>query len=106
MEKNYYWDMAVSKDLPRKLANSNQSIAIMGELVGDGIESNRHGYPKGQRDFFVFAVFDIDNQTLWDPKIVEDFARDLEPSACAGAHLRHDPQPARHATRISRSVRI
>ena len=77
IKRNDFWDMAVELQLPEKLAKLDQSIAIMGELVGDGIESNRHRYPKGKREFFVFSVFDVDNQVPWNPKEVEALAAEL-----------------------------
>ena len=75
--RNDFWDMAVEKQLPEKLAKLDQTIAVMGELVGDGIESNRHKYPKGKRDFFVFSVFDVDKQAPWNPREVEALAAEL-----------------------------
>ncbi len=78
IERNHFWDMAVEKQLPEKLAKLDLSIAIMGELVGDGIESNRHKYPRGKRDFFVFSVFDVDKQVPWNPKEVVNLAAELD----------------------------
>jgi RNA ligase (TIGR02306 family) len=58
------------------LTLTNRNIAIQGELVAPSIQGN---YEKVNGvEFHVFAIFDIDTQSYWKPKEVEDFCRDKQ----------------------------
>lgn len=76
-KKNVFWITALRYGLPWKLHRLGRNIAIQGELVGATMNRNRHGYGKGQHDFFVFAIYDIDKQQYMPPKDVEVRAREL-----------------------------
>lgn len=60
-EGNSFWEAAKKYDLESKLVQLNTEggirIAIQGELVGEGIQSNK--YKMTGRDFFVFRIYDI-----------------------------------------------
>ncbi|KAH8886880.1 DNA ligase/mRNA capping enzyme [Thozetella sp. PMI_491] len=74
---NAYWDRAIAEGLHEKLSGLGKSIAVMGELVGPPVGSGRAALVAGETAFYVFSVFDIDDQTPWNPKRVEEFAKDL-----------------------------
>jgi len=57
-EKNSYWQMAHRLRLPELLSKLGRRLAIQGELVGPGIQSNR--YKLKEQELFVFNVFDLD----------------------------------------------
>ena len=57
-EKNSHWQIAKELDLARKMDQLGRRIAIQGELVGPGIQSNR--YKLKQQELYVFNVFDLD----------------------------------------------
>jgi len=57
-----FWELARVYDLPRKLAQLGRSIVIQGELCGWGINENRHGFARGEYEWFVFDVVDVDNR--------------------------------------------
>ncbi|GAB2647565.1 RNA ligase (ATP) [Emticicia sediminis] len=56
--ENTFWKVAIKLGLKGKLALMNRNIALQGELVGEGIQSNKLKI-KGQTVFF-FNAFDID----------------------------------------------
>lgn len=60
---NSYWTVA-NRDIKNKLIDfhkkTGRSIAVQGELMGEGIQKNREKL-KGQK-FFCFEIWDIDNQ--------------------------------------------
>ncbi|MFY7911482.1 MAG: RNA ligase (ATP) [Emticicia sp.] len=56
--ENTFWKVAIELDLKGKLALMNRNIALQGELVGEGIQSNKLKI-KGQTVFF-FNAFDIE----------------------------------------------
>jgi RNA ligase (TIGR02306 family) len=57
-ETNTLWKVARQLDLEQKLKSLNKNIALQGELIGEGIQSNKYKL-KGQTAYF-FNVFDID----------------------------------------------
>ncbi|KAI1375650.1 RNA ligase, DRB0094 family [Hypoxylon crocopeplum] len=65
--KTTFWEVALRHGLPQKLAGVNRNLAIQGELCGSTIQKNRHSFPKGGHDFFVFSIFDIDSQQRFPP---------------------------------------
>ncbi|KAK0621639.1 hypothetical protein B0T17DRAFT_473772, partial [Bombardia bombarda] len=70
-EKSNYWLTALGQEIHKKLSAYGKSIAIQGELVGWDIQRNFYGYNKGEYDYFVFSITDIDCGTRWDPKQTE-----------------------------------
>jgi RNA ligase (TIGR02306 family) len=82
-EKNRFWKAALENRLPEKLAKMNCNVAIQGELVGSTINGNRHGYQKGQHEFFVYTMWDIDRQERLSPSLTEERTKLLD--------LRHVP---------------
>lgn len=57
-EENSYWKIARQLDVESKLRSLNKNFALQGELVGEGIQSNKLKI-RGQTIFF-FNAFDID----------------------------------------------
>lgn len=70
-----YWKTALRNDLPNKLANLNQNIAIQGEICGPGINQNRENLQETQ--FFVYSMWDITAQKFINPHKVEELAHKL-----------------------------
>lgn len=67
-EKNTIWKFAIENDIENKLrkyiGEDSISIAIQGELIGEGIQKNNYNI-KGHKVYF-FNVFDIDKQKYLD----------------------------------------
>jgi RNA ligase (TIGR02306 family) len=57
-EDSAQWSIAKNYGLMEFLKKLNRNIAIQGELIGPGIQSNYYGGK--QKDFYVFDIFDID----------------------------------------------
>lgn len=57
-EENSFWKVAREMDIENKLRSLNGNFAIQGELVGEGIQSNKLKL-RGQKILF-FNAFDID----------------------------------------------
>lgn len=72
-----YWATANRYRLAEKLSKFGQSIAIHGELCGYKINKNREKIPYGQKDFFVFSMYDIAEQRYVDPRRVVFLAQYL-----------------------------
>ncbi|KAI3328854.1 RNA ligase, DRB0094 family [Xylariaceae sp. AK1471] len=72
-----FWEMACKYQLPEKLERISKNLAIQGELVGSTICQNRLGYEKGEHDFFVFSIFDVDVQRYLHPRETEMRASQL-----------------------------
>jgi RNA ligase (TIGR02306 family) len=66
-----FWELARKYQLPEKLERIGKNLAIQGELVGNTICKNRLGYKKGEHDFFVFSIFDVDQQRYLNPRETE-----------------------------------
>jgi len=64
-EGNSFWKVANDKDLKNKLININRSLAIQGELIGEGIQGNKYKL-RGQ-DIYVFDIYDIETRSYLDP---------------------------------------
>ncbi|CAJ2510171.1 Uu.00g060710.m01.CDS01 [Anthostomella pinea] len=69
-----WWEVALANGLPKKLANINRNVAVQGELCGESIARNREGFAKGQHEFYVYRMFDIDAQSFVPPKVTEERA--------------------------------
>lgn len=64
-ENNTYWKVATREKLIDKIMSTGRSLALQGELCGEGIQGNPYKL-KGQ-DFFLYDIFDIDNQRYFTP---------------------------------------
>jgi len=59
-KNNIYWKIAKNLELEEKLKKLNRNLAIQGELIGEGIQSNKE---KTQgNDLYIFDIYDIDKQ--------------------------------------------
>lgn len=65
-ENNAFWKTALKYNLPDKLMALGANVAIQGELVGPGIQGNL--YKLTDHEFYVFDVWNIDNQVYYDPE--------------------------------------
>jgi RNA ligase (TIGR02306 family) len=65
-EENSFWEAAVKYDLLNKLMSTGRSLALQGELVGEGIQGNP--YKLQGRQFFCFDIWDIDKQEYLLPE--------------------------------------
>ena len=63
-ETNFLWQFANDNELKSKLESFGYNIAIQGELIGEGIQSNKLNI-KGKTVRF-FSVFDIDKYSYYD----------------------------------------
>jgi RNA ligase (TIGR02306 family) len=67
-EGNLYWQIARALDLENKLRNVysiyNKQLCIQGEIIGQGVQSNK--YKLSDNRLLVFNIFDIDNQEYLD----------------------------------------
>lgn len=59
-EKNSFWEAAIKYELIDKLMSTGRSLALQGELIGEGIQGN--SYKLIGRKFYCFDIYDIDNQ--------------------------------------------
>ncbi|KAJ9138406.1 hypothetical protein NKR23_g8559 [Pleurostoma richardsiae] len=73
----FFWEAALRNDLPRKMAALGRDVAVQGELVGDKVAENREGFGAGERDFYVFAVWDIKAGRHMHPRVAEQRAKEL-----------------------------
>jgi len=73
----HFWAAAHANGLPAKLAALGRNLAVQGELVGEGVQGNADGFPRGFRDLFVFGAQDLDAQAPLPPREVEALARQL-----------------------------
>ena len=71
-ETNTFWKIARRHNLPEKLKDN---MAIQGEVIGEGIQSNR--YKLLGQDVYVFQVFDINRSAYLGIEEMEAFCREL-----------------------------
>ena len=74
-DKNSYWQMAKQLDLQTKFEKIGRRLAIQGELIGPGIQSNR--YKLKQQRLLVFNVFDIDEHAYLDKTDASELCQEL-----------------------------
>lgn len=74
--KCIYWRAVWENYLSSKLKDIDRNIAIQGELCGYDIAGNREGFSKGQRQFYIFRIFDIDKRRFLPPWETEQIADD------------------------------
>lgn len=87
-DTNSFWKAARTQKLEEILRSTNASIAIQGELVGEGIQHNL--YKTNGRVFYVFDIYDIKNARYYSP---------LERQAFVETHgLQHVPILERETT--------
>lgn len=75
-EFNSFWEAAIKESLIWKIASIGRSLAIQGELVGEGIQGNP--YKLTGRQFFCFDIWDIDNQKYLLPEERRQLCFDLD----------------------------
>lgn len=59
-DSNVMWQNAKKMRIEEKLRALGRNIALQGETIGHGIQSNKYGFPQNQRAFYLFNIFDID----------------------------------------------
>ncbi|KAM0564253.1 hypothetical protein ACHAPJ_000463 [Fusarium lateritium] len=67
-----FYATARALGLHETLAKIGRNVAIQGELCGSSIQSNFEGFAKGVHSFFLFAVYDIDEQRYLPPREVHE----------------------------------
>jgi RNA ligase (TIGR02306 family) len=77
-KESLHWQVAKAVDLPSDIWRLGRNIAIQGELCGSMIQGNSMGYAEGEHEFFVFAMFDIDDQKYLPGDVVEQLCRELK----------------------------
>jgi len=63
-QENTFWQVANKLRLKEYLDLKQYNIAIQGELVGPGIQSNPHNLK--EHDFYIYNIFDIDAQQYYN----------------------------------------
>lgn len=76
-DDSVYWKIEEKYNIESKLRKLGRKIAIQGEIIGQGIEGNIYKYPKGEIDFFVFNIFDINTYSYLSHQEVEELAEAL-----------------------------
>lgn len=74
-EENTYWNISRKYHLEEKLRSLNKNIAIQGEICGPGIQKNY--YNLKEHMFFIFNIYDIDNNIYLKKTEVEDICNDF-----------------------------
>lgn len=71
-ENNAFWSVVIRDEILQKLialisVYEYEGIAIQGELVGPGVQGNK--YKLDKREFFVFDIFNIEDQKYITPEV-------------------------------------
>ena len=78
-EGNRFWEVALALDLPKKLEqycrDEDLELAVQGELIGPGIQGNKHGLD--QYKFVVFDIYDIRNRSYLHASLRRSITKDL-----------------------------
>ena len=69
-------ELGFKEELHKYYIETNRSIAVQGELMGPKIQGNREKLSKGT--FYVFEVWDIDNQCYFTPLERKDLIDSIE----------------------------
>lgn len=77
-------DRNIHTALKKYCESSNSNLALQGELMGPGIQGNREGFTSFK--FFLYDIYDIDQQKYVDPvermliyvDLVDNFGMDIE----------------------------
>jgi RNA ligase (TIGR02306 family) len=72
---NTMFKAAAAQELSEKLTLSGRNLALQGELIGNGIQSNKYKYT-GQ-EFRVFDIYDIDAKKYFTPVERKEFVTEL-----------------------------
>lgn len=70
-ENNAFWRVALEYDIHNKIRAYGKNLAVQGELIAPNIQGNYEKVTKPE--FYVFDVFDIDNQEYMLPKDRQEF---------------------------------
>ncbi|KAI4866002.1 RNA ligase-domain-containing protein [Hypoxylon rubiginosum] len=65
-----YWNAAKQQRILDKIGEIGKNIAVQGELCGSTILGNSMGFGPGEHKFYVFDIYDIDNQQRMQPSQV------------------------------------
>ncbi len=75
-DQNTFWNTCIKEDLGNKLVQMHNqfgtTLALQGELCGPGIQGNKYNLPDHQ--FFLYDIYEIDNNRYLPPDIVETIA--------------------------------
>jgi RNA ligase (TIGR02306 family) len=73
---NVYAKLFHELEIAPKLAKLDRNLAIQGEVIGPGVRGNK--YKRGSQEFYVFDIYDIDEQRyLWPMECVK-LVRELD----------------------------
>ncbi len=75
-EENTLWGIVKELKIDEKLKKLNRNIAIQGEIIGEGIQSNKYNI-RGQKIYF-FNAFDIDKYEYLGFEDFKKLIKDLE----------------------------
>jgi RNA ligase (TIGR02306 family) len=54
------WQLSHQYAVREALESEGRNLAIQGEAIGDGIQGNKYKFPRNDRRWYVYSVFDID----------------------------------------------
>jgi|SRR3990167_5500722 len=74
--ENAYWQIARTIDLENKMRLLGKNIAIQGELIGQGIQSNKYHLTK--KEFYVYNIYNIDTQKYYSFQEACDLIHQME----------------------------
>ena len=80
-EDNTFWKVARKLKLEEALRSYGRNIALQGELMGPGVQGNREQLP--DHDFYLFDVWNIEQQCYLSPMEMSDVVYDLESHGAA-----------------------
>lgn len=84
-EKNSLWRVARKNRMLEALEFLGRNLAFQGEIIGEGIQGNNEDL-KGQ-EFFLFNIFDIDNQKHLSPAERQEIVKVLNENGFAIKHV-------------------
>jgi RNA ligase (TIGR02306 family) len=73
-DNNTLWKVANENEIEKILRARGKNLALQGEVIGEGIQGNHEGI-KGQQ-FYLFDIWDIDNQKYFTPRERYKFCQD------------------------------
>jgi RNA ligase (TIGR02306 family) len=75
-EDNTFWQVARKLNLEAAMRSYGKNIALQGELMGPGVQGNREALP--EHNFYLFDVWNIDQQCYMSPMEKDDVWADLD----------------------------
>jgi len=72
---NAFVSTANAFDLESILRASNRNLALQGELISSGIQGNPYGLHNGQSMYYIYKIWDIDNQCYLSPSERREFCK-------------------------------